>query len=361
MRRERSNTHADNQKGLPTGGALFLYAAVFFLTLRCVHPVAALFRRNAWATRSLLQWCSWQRPETVTATGRDVYGSIEELFNHILGAESRYQRLLTGLESPHSINERRTPLPLADLGDRAEGLADEWLALLREERDVEVLRAHERGGGRSEMPDWVPLLQAVHHGDDHRAQVGTLLGRQDVLCPELDVWMFAFANADPNESEAGFADALLRRGFEYHVWATGTLLEHCARLTDDQLTLTAPGTYGSILDTANHLVDSDWGYLRRLLRAETRSEPDPIDQVRERFRDQARRWLDYLASGPDYQAPVECSDGWYRAWVLVAQAFHHGNDHRTHIGTVLLHHELEAPEIDVWAYAQAEGLLRELA
>jgi hypothetical protein len=48
------------------------------------------------------------------------------------------------------------------------------------------------------------------------------------------------------------------------------------------------------------------------------------------------------------------------AWVIVLQAIHHGNDHRTHIGTVLLHNQLEAPEIDVWSCAWAEGALRPL-
>ena len=48
------------------------------------------------------------------------------------------------------------------------------------------------------------------------------------------------------------------------------------------------------------------------------------------------------------------------AWVVVLQAIHHGNDHRTHAGTVLLNQQLEAPEIDVWSYAWAEGKLRPL-
>jgi len=49
------------------------------------------------------------------------------------------------------------------------------------------------------------------------------------------------------------------------------------------------------------------------------------------------------------------------AWVVVAQAIHHGNDHRTHAGTVLLRHGVESPNVDVWEYAIAENALLPLA
>jgi hypothetical protein len=39
----------------------------------------------------------------------------------------------------------------------------------------------------------------------------------------------------------------------------------------------------------------------------------------------------------------------------VLQAIHHSNDHRTHAGTVLLSHQVEAPDIDDWEYGKAEG------
>lgn len=54
------------------------------------------------------------------------------------------------------------------------------------------------------------------------------------------------------------------------------------------------------------------------------------------------------------------TSGWYPAWILVLQAIHHGNDYRTHIGTVLLGHGVEAPDLDVCAYGVAEGVLREV-
>jgi hypothetical protein len=43
--------------------------------------------------------------------------------------------------------------------------------------------------------------------------------------------------------------------------------------------------------------------------------------------------------------------------IVIIQALHHGNDHRTHICTILGHHGIEYGEMDVWAYGDATGLI----
>ena len=40
---------------------------------------------------------------------------------------------------------------------------------------------------------------------------------------------------------------------------------------------------------------------------------------------------------------------------IVLQAIQHGNDHRTHICTILGHNGLTYGDLDVWAYGQANG------
>jgi hypothetical protein len=43
--------------------------------------------------------------------------------------------------------------------------------------------------------------------------------------------------------------------------------------------------------------------------------------------------------------------------VVLLQALHHGNDHRTHIGTILGHNGLTYGDMDVWAYGEATGAM----
>ena len=65
--------------------------------------------------------------------------------------------------------------------------------------------------------------------------------------------------------------------FEYHKWANLHLLDVCATLTDEQLQLTAPGTYGTIADTLQHMLSAEQRYLRRL------SGIEPLMSERDEF------------------------------------------------------------------------------
>src|SRR5712691_5272998 len=84
-----------------------------FITLGAMHPVAALFRRNAWATDRLLEFGDG-RPEAAVAADGDVYGSIDALFNHIVSSEAGYLRLVTG-KLPKDRVLLSEPRPLGDL------------------------------------------------------------------------------------------------------------------------------------------------------------------------------------------------------------------------------------------------------
>jgi hypothetical protein len=44
-----------------------------------------------------------------------------------------------------------------------------------------------------------------------------------------------------------------------------------------------------------------------------------------------------------------------RAGVFLAQALHHGNEHRAHVCTILGTLGIEPPDVSVWGYAQGAG------
>jgi uncharacterized damage-inducible protein DinB len=41
-----------------------------------------------------------------------------------------------------------------------------------------------------EMDAWMMLTQFVHHGSDHRAHIGTILGAHGLETPRLDIWRY---------------------------------------------------------------------------------------------------------------------------------------------------------------------------
>jgi uncharacterized damage-inducible protein DinB len=76
----------------------------------------------------------------------------------------------------------------------------------------------------------------------------------------------------------------------------------------------------------------------------------------------AAAWSEVLAASPNPEADVaEIDPKWefhVPLGVRLAQATHHGTDHRSQVCTALTTLGIEPPEIDVWAYGDATGRTR---
>jgi uncharacterized damage-inducible protein DinB len=161
---------------------------------------------------------------------------------------------------------------------------------------------------------------------------------------------------------------LLDDAFAHHMWATLQVMDVCAGLEPEQLEATAPGTYGSILDTLRHIVSADSGYLFAM----TGGKVHPIDEeqmdlaelrkITEGFvseysallandLDPDRIVVRHREDGSETHAPLG---------IRLAQVVHHGTDHRSQICTVLTTLSVEPPAIDVWDYADQDGRLVEI-
>ncbi|HUG15177.1 MAG TPA: DinB family protein [Thermomicrobiales bacterium] len=150
--------------------------------------------------------------------------------------------------------------------------------------------------------------------------------------------------------------------FRHNAWATRQVLDACRGLTDEQLRAAVTGTYGSIIDTLRHTVRSEAGYCRRLTgEAANWLGPDAdapdIDEMIARNDDLAARWERFLAAPFDaeriFVIPWHDSDRNVPAGVVLTQALHHGNEHRTQVCTTLTSIGVESPALGVWEFAEA--------
>ena len=151
----------------------------------------------------------------------------------------------------------------------------------------------------------------------------------------------------------------LLEAFQHHFWATETLIRHLRKLPEAAQTATAGGVYGEVLATLTHLLDADGRYLRYLEGEELppKTGADPVrrlDELDEQLRDQAVRWRMVLARIGEVDVTIPARRDRpvlpHATNLLVVQAIHHGNDHRTQICTVLSTNGFEAPYLDVWTY-----------
>jgi uncharacterized damage-inducible protein DinB len=151
----------------------------------------------------------------------------------------------------------------------------------------------------------------------------------------------------------------------HNAWATSQVLAFCSALDETALNSSAPGTYGTIIETLQHIVDADASYVFRLTgawpEAPWKGDSDVgIDVLVERADVLAKTLKTFLAGEWDSERIGEArgDDGdvfAVRAGVFLAQLLHHANEHRAHICTILGALEIEPPDVSAWGYASATG------
>jgi len=151
----------------------------------------------------------------------------------------------------------------------------------------------------------------------------------------------------------------LSEAFQHHTWATEQMIRHLRGLPEAALSATAEGVYGEVLETLSHLLGADGRYLRYLEGVDVppRTGPDAagsLDELADQLRDQAVRWRILLARVGELDVTIPARGDRpelpHATNLLIAQALHHGTDHRTHICTVLSANGYETPDLDVWSY-----------
>ena len=156
--------------------------------------------------------------------------------------------------------------------------------------------------------------------------------------------------------------SILADAFGHHVWATIRILEACGTLDEEQLAASVPGTYGSIIDTLRHLVGGDVFYLDVLLdrREKFDKEASEIPALRAVMEAHGPAWQRLARAATDPAVDVvEYEDSGYETHaplgIRLAQALHHGTDHRSQVCTALTSLGIDPPAIDVWDFAARDG------
>jgi uncharacterized damage-inducible protein DinB len=162
--------------------------------------------------------------------------------------------------------------------------------------------------------------------------------------------------------------SVLEDAFGHHVWATLRVVDACLGLTPEQLGIAVPGTYGPILETVGHLVGADSSYLFATTGGRTPLiDEDRMDlpELRAAMETHGPAWSGLLAQDldPDFITVRRRDDGSEThapMGIRLAQALHHGTDHRSQICTTLTTLGIEPPAIDVWDFAGQDGRVIEI-
>jgi uncharacterized damage-inducible protein DinB len=146
--------------------------------------------------------------------------------------------------------------------------------------------------------------------------------------------------------------------FNHHRWANLFLLEHCAKLTDEQLDSSVSGAFGTIRNTWQHIVTGEQSYFSRISTGQPRRRSP--DEPPLSFAEMAAS-LHHTGTGLlEWAAKVQADDLVQIDWdgtmrevpktLLFTQAINHATEHRAQIMVMLTQLGIEPPEVSGWAY-----------
>jgi uncharacterized damage-inducible protein DinB len=167
-----------------------------------------LYRHKTWATLRLIEHCQGLEDEHLDATTPGTYGTIRNTLRHLVDAEEGYLSILTRERFPtkeagaafiRADQLPDGPVSLDELAERIRRMGSQW-ETLAEDADLGGREVTTTDGWR--LPGAALLAQAIHHADDHRSHVLSILGARGPEVPELDVWAYAWSASEMQELPA---------------------------------------------------------------------------------------------------------------------------------------------------------------
>jgi uncharacterized damage-inducible protein DinB len=154
-----------------------------------MNALLLLLRHKTWATLRLIEHCQTLDDELWSLTIPGTYGTILDTLRHFLAADEDYYTVLTG-EQPEEwfLAETWDTVSLEDFAVSTRRRGPGWEAVA-EDTDIQLRPAVFPDG--IGWPGAVFIAQAMHHADDHRTQICSILGANGLEVPRLDVWAYA--------------------------------------------------------------------------------------------------------------------------------------------------------------------------
>jgi uncharacterized damage-inducible protein DinB len=154
-----------------------------------MSDLAVPFEYDNWATERLARFCAALPPEQRALTTPGAMGTIEATLIHLVGAKERYASALQGKAPPDDAVRETTTTDLGQVVARAKKLS-EWFAGFGQ-GDLDLDRIIERRGADGSiqrMPMGILIAQFLHHGNEHRAQLGSIFGANGIEPPHYSAF-----------------------------------------------------------------------------------------------------------------------------------------------------------------------------
>lgn len=161
--------------------------------------LAQSFRHNAWATKELLSFCRKLTRDQLRTTPPGTYGTILEVLNHVVTSEAGYLPR-PKITRPAWAGSDDVTDDFDELSARVDENLRLWEIYLADPLPADYKLSLDQGAYEAES--FVPIAQALHHGNAHREQVCAIITALGMQPPDLQVWSYAEATGHSREVRA---------------------------------------------------------------------------------------------------------------------------------------------------------------
>jgi len=154
-----------------------------------MSDLAVPIEYDNWATEKLAEFCAALSPEQHALTTPGTMGTIQATLVHLVGAKERYAAALRGTPPPEDAVRETTTTDLHHVLTRASALGAWFEEFARGPIDLErIIECRGADGKVQRLPMGILIAQFLHHGNEHRAQLGSILGANGIEPPHYSAF-----------------------------------------------------------------------------------------------------------------------------------------------------------------------------
>lgn len=144
---------------------------------------------DSWATEQLVEFCIGLSPEQLALTTPGTMGTVHATCVHLVGAKERYAAALRGTPPPEDAVRETATTDLAHVLARARALGAWFDRYAGAAIDLDaIVERTGPGGAIQRVPTDILLTQFLHHGNEHRAQLGSIFGANGIEPPHYSAF-----------------------------------------------------------------------------------------------------------------------------------------------------------------------------
>jgi uncharacterized damage-inducible protein DinB len=142
-----------------------------------------------WATETVARFCAALPPDQRALTTPGTMGTVDATLIHLVAAKERYASALRGTPPPDDAVRETATKDLDAVVARAKKLSEWFGEFGKGPIDVErIITRRAADGSTQQMPTGILIAQFLHHGNEHRAQLGSIFGANGIEPPHYSAF-----------------------------------------------------------------------------------------------------------------------------------------------------------------------------